>query len=217
MLSKYFLLFIIYSIFGWICEIIFIFLQDRKIVNRGFLIGPYCPIYGCGCILLVTLLQSYINEPIVLFTLSVIICAILEYFTSWSMEKVFKMRWWDYTQNKFNINGRICLETMIPFGLGGVVIVHFVNPFLLKILNMLSKNLLSAIAFLIALIFIIDNLLSFNIIFNLKTITKGLKKDSTAEIKSYVNKAVQKNKYMYKRLLSAFPAVKIIKSLKHKK
>ena len=216
-ISSYFILFIIYSIFGWICEILFIFLQDKKLVNRGFLIGPYCPIYGCGCILLVLLLNRYINEPFALFALSMLICALLEYFTSWIMEKLFRMRWWDYSNNRFNINGRICLETMIPFGIGGVLIVHYINPFLLKMISLISSSNLVIIAFVFAVIFILDNLISFNIILNLKNITKNLKKDSTDEIKTYVRKVIQSNKYMYKRLLTAFPKLEKVRKSKNKK
>ena len=119
MFYTYFLLFIIYSIIGWILEIIFAFINLKKFVNRGFLIGPYCPIYGAGCLLLTILLSKYAEDTIVLFALSIIICSILEYLTSWIMEKIFKLRWWDYSDMKFNINGRICLETMIPFGIIG--------------------------------------------------------------------------------------------------
>ena len=87
---KYFLLFMIYSFVGWCIEIISIFHEDKKLVNRGFLLGPYCPIYGFGGVLLTTLLQKYQNDLITLFVLSVIICALLEYFVSWFLEVVFK-------------------------------------------------------------------------------------------------------------------------------
>ena len=123
----YFLTFIIYSFVGWIMETLFCFFVTKKMVNRGFLIGPICPIYGVGCMLLIFLLNKYINQPIALFALSIIVCSILEYFTSYIMEKLFKVRWWDYSDKKFNINGRICLETMVPFGILGTLIVYFMN------------------------------------------------------------------------------------------
>ena len=112
--SVYFILFIIYAMIGWFIEIINGLIQTKKFVNRGFLIGPYCPIYGVGGILITLLLSKYYDDPIVLFFMGIAVCGILEYLTSYIMEKFFKARWWDYSKRKFNINGRICLETIIP-------------------------------------------------------------------------------------------------------
>ena len=116
----YFLLFISYSILGWLMEVTVKYFQFRRFINRGFLIGPYCPIYGWGAILITLLLKKYIDDPIALFALGMMLCAILEYFASYLLEKTFKARWWDYSNQKFNINGRICLKTMIVFGLLGI-------------------------------------------------------------------------------------------------
>ena len=132
-LSLLFLLFITYSFIGWCMEVGCKLVELKKFINRGFLIGPYCPIYGWGCILIIILLNKYTNDPLVLFIMAIVICSILEYFTSYFMEKLFKARWWDYSRRKFNINGRICLETMIPFGLLGCLIMYFVNPFFVSI------------------------------------------------------------------------------------
>ena len=131
----YFLLYFIYSTIGWILEVGLAFYEHKKFINRGFLIGPYCPIYGVGCLLLTILLSKYINEPGVIFALSIFICATLEYLTSYLMEKIFKLRWWDYSNMKFNINGRICLETLIPFGIIGVLVVKYISPFLINTIN----------------------------------------------------------------------------------
>ena len=129
-LREYFLLFVIYSVIGWIMEVIYTLVIDKKFTNRGFLVGPYCPIYGVGAVLIIILLSGYKERPIGLFVLAIVICSILEYFTSYIMEKLFKARWWDYSNRKFNINGRICLETMVPFGVIACLIVYIVNPFL---------------------------------------------------------------------------------------
>ena len=98
-----FVLFIMYSFLGWLTEVIYVFITDGKIINRGFLIGPYCPIYGVGLILITHLLKDYTDNIIVLFILSACICMILEYLTSYVMEKCFHARWWDYSNSKFNI------------------------------------------------------------------------------------------------------------------
>ncbi|MEG0794759.1 MAG: putative ABC transporter permease [Bacilli bacterium] len=210
MFSTYFILFILYSFLGWCCEVTLSLIENKKFVNRGFLIGPYCPIYGWGCLLFVLFLSDYAEEPFALFALSIIICSILEYFTSWIMEKLFKMRWWDYSDMKFNINGRICLETMIPFGVAGVLVISFINPFVMNIINNIPSNIVMLIAVILAVLFIVDNIMSFNIIFNLKNMTKNLKKDSTEDIKKHIKNAIQNNKYLYNRLIKAFPGLKKI-------
>ena len=127
----YFLLFMIYSVLGWIMEVTCKLIQYKRFINRGFLIGPYCPIYGCGGILITVLLNRYMSDPFVLFVMAILLCGTLEYLTSYFMEKAFKARWWDYSQRKFNINGRICLGTIIPFGILGLFISYVSNPFLL--------------------------------------------------------------------------------------
>ena len=117
----YFLVFIIYSFLGWVMEVFGKFIEKHRFINRGFLIGPVCSIYGFGCIFMYFLLDKYKNNLFILFIAAIFVCSILEYFTSYFMEKIFKTRWWDYTRRKFNINGRICLETMIPFGIDNIV------------------------------------------------------------------------------------------------
>ena len=107
-LSLLVVLFITYSIIGWVIEEIDILILQKKVVNRGFLIGPYCPIYGFGSLFIILFLNKYLDDPIVLFFMTMISCGILEYLTSFIMEKIFKTRWWDYSDEKFNINGRIC-------------------------------------------------------------------------------------------------------------
>ena len=85
-----FLLFMTYSFIGWLMEVICKLIETKKIINRGFLIGPYCPIYGWGCLLITMLLNKYVDDPLVLFVMAIIICSILEYVTSYLMEKLFK-------------------------------------------------------------------------------------------------------------------------------
>lgn len=203
MIKKYFTLFIIYSFIGWLMEVVITLIKERKIVDRGFLIGPYCPIYGTGCLLLITLLNKYKNDPLTLFIMTILVCSILEYTTSYVMEKLFKARWWDYTRFKFNINGRICAETMIPFGILGVLVVYYLNPFLLKIIN--TNTILFTI---MTIIFITDVSVSFGIIKNLKTTINDISKDSTEEITKKVRETLKQRSYFHKRLIKAFPNFK---------
>lgn len=205
----YFLLFIFYSFIGWIIEVINELITEKRYVNRGFLIGPYCPIYGCGVILMILLLNRYLNDPVVLFIMAVVICSILEYFTSYIMEKIFKARWWDYTERKFNINGRICLETMVPFGIGGLIIMYFVNPFITGVLNMIPTVLLKLISIILFVVFLVDNLISFKIIFKFRNITKKEERDNTAEITAKVKEILSKKSKLGKRLIKSFPDLRI--------
>lgn len=88
-------------------EVVCKLIQFRRFINRGFLIGPYCPIYGFGSVLIGLLLSRYAGEPLVVFILAMVVCGTLEYVTSYLMEKLFHARWWDYSDKRFNLNGRI--------------------------------------------------------------------------------------------------------------
>ena len=184
-------------------EVLWALIKEKKIINRGFLIGPYCPIYGVGCLLLTTLLNNYKNNIISLFILSIIICSILEYLTSYIMEKLFKARWWDYNKYKFNINGRICAETMIPFGILGVMVVHYINPFLTKIIN--TNTIIFTI---LSVTFIVDICTSFTIISSLKKTMNTVKKDNTEEITKRVREIIKQKSFLQQRLIKAFPDFK---------
>lgn len=217
MFYTYFLLFIIYSFIGWLLELAFSYIQLKKVVNRGFLIGPYCPIYGAGCLLLIILLSDYADNILVLFALSIIVCSLLEYFTSLIMEKIFNLRWWDYSNMKFNINGRICLETMVPFGVIGVLVVKYFNPWLLSIINLFDSQTITIVVIILMSLFIIDVLVSCNVVFNLKNVTRNVTKDSTEEIKKAIHKFIHNNLFMYDRIIKAFPNMsKIIQDQKEK-
>ena len=131
----YFLLYIIYSFVGYIAEVIYVSIQNEKLtLSRDFFIGPILPIYGAGALIITLFLSSYNDQILVLLILSTVLCTLLEYYTSLILEKVFKLRWWDYKDKKFDLNGRVCLENSLLFGLGGVIIIEFINPLILKIL-----------------------------------------------------------------------------------
>ena len=212
---KLFIIFIIYSVLGWILETLEILIFEKRLLNRGFLIGPYCPIYGIGGLLLVLLLNKYSGDYLAVFVLSLFICASLEYFTSWLLEKIFKMRWWDYSHNKYHLNGRICLKTMIPFGIGGTIVVCYLNPLLVKFLDTIPANAIIIIGAILASLFILDNIISIHLIFNFKKIAKKVHRDDTEDIKKYIAKYIKSDKNLYNRLLNSFP--KLHKVSKKKK
>lgn len=137
--------FVIYSVIGWICEMIFCSVRAKKFVNRGFLNGPYCPIYGAGVMLMIAFLGG-IENPIALFLTGAILTTTLEYITSWTMEKLFHARWWDYSNNFLNINGRICLLGAFIFGSMSVIAVRLIHPVLVTYTSSLSNSVISLIA-----------------------------------------------------------------------
>lgn len=210
-ISIYFLYFIILSILGWIMEVLLQLIQKHKFTNRGFLIGPYCPIYGCGGLLIALSLDGLREHPVALFSMVILISGILEYATSYIMEKIFNARWWDYSQNKFNINGRVCLETIIPFGLLGLALVYIINPFILNNLNRLPNNILNIIAIGLAILFVTDLIVSLKIISNVRKVTKKFDKenpkDNTDEISQKVREFLKNKSKLNKRLIDAFPGL----------
>ena len=199
-----FMLFIMYSMTGWAIEVVNCYIFQRKWINRGFLIGPYCPIYGCGSVLM-TLLIPQTNDYVGTFLKAMAICSILEYITSYLMEKLFKTRWWDYTKNKFNLNGRICMQTMALFGLGGVVIVELASPIFIMELNMIPSVALTILSIVLFILFVTDLIISYNIINSFKKLPITLKKDSTEDITNMVKKTLKEKNYLYKRLIISFP------------
>ena len=206
----YFLLFITYAFFGWLLEVICKLIQEKRFMNRGFLIGPYCPIYGWGALAITILLKKYLDDPIALFFMSVIICSVIEYLTSYILEKKYHARWWDYSNKKYNINGRICLETLIPFGILGMIISYFTNPVFFNWYSSLSDIGLHIISGLLLLIFITDNIVSSRIVSAIKA--EGIKaiKDNTEEITQFVKQKLREKSKLHRRLVNAFPNMKDI-------
>ena len=203
----YFFIFIIYTFLGWVLEVAFIFIKTNRFVNRGFLIGHACPIYGFGALIMMFYLTQYKDEPFTVFIMGAFICSTLEYITSYIMEKIFKARCWDYSDKKFNVNGRICLTYAFLFGLCGVIMICFTNPIIIYLLNLIPENIMVIISSSFLIIFITDVLVSFNIISKFKTTALNIAKDSTEEINKKVIETI-KNKVLQKRIVKAFPSLK---------
>ena len=206
-----------YSILGWIAEVTLAFYMHKKFINRGFLIGPYCPIYGVGVLLIVWLLKKYTDSALALFVLAMFICMVLEYLTSFIMEKLFNTRWWDYSDKRFNINGRICLETAIPFGIGGLIIMYLVNPFFEGILNMIPSKILFILGITLLTIFLIDLGISLKVILHINSVDVSKYKDNTELINKKVKEYLMKHSILTRRLIESFPNAKLrIKRIKDK-
>lgn len=159
------LMFFIFSIIGWILEVALFLSKTHTFINRGVLFGPWLPIYGTGCVLILIIfvhgkLKKFLNEPLVLFLLVMLLCGIIEYSTSFVLESLTGLKYWDYAGHFLNINGRICLEGLIEFGCGGLLCVYWLAPKLNKVFSKCkTKNLLIAFAILVV-IFSIDNVYS---------------------------------------------------------
>ncbi|MDD2203060.1 MAG: putative ABC transporter permease [Bacilli bacterium] len=198
-----FLLFIIYSFLGWFIETSLILIRAKRVVNRGFLMGPYCPIYGFGALILISILPGYIGNLIGLFIVFAVYATVLEYFTSFLMEKLFNARWWDYTYSKFNINGRVCLENSLAFGTLGVVTGYYIHPVVVYLLGLLEPNILIIISIILALIFFIDLCITYKIVSRLRKNIVLINKDMTEDISEHIMRVVQNNHFV-----KAFPLLK---------
>ena len=202
-------LFIIYSFIGWANEVNLGLIQHKKFINRGFLIGPICPIYGCGGVFMTLALTQFKDHPIAVFVLAVVSCSVLEYFTSYIMEKLFNNRWWDYSDMKFNVNGRICLECASAFGLGALLMIYILNPLIIPVIDMIPLNIKELIMLFIVVVLLFDACISFGVIINLKNISNNIRSDSTEIISKKVKEILLTKNIIYQRLRDAFPDMQI--------
>lgn len=141
-IETWFLWLMIYSVIGWVYESTICSIGQRKLINRGFLNGPYCPIYGTGAVL-VLLVLGRIQNPVLLFFAGAVLTCSLEYLTSWLMEKLFHARWWDYSKRKFNIGGRVCLIGAVVFGAFSVVLILVLHPWVKSLTDRLTDTALT--------------------------------------------------------------------------
>ena len=205
----YLTLFIIYSILGWILETAnCTFYKKELVLNRGFLIGPYLPVYGSAAIIMILFLNEYKHDLFTLFAMSMVYTSIVEYIASYVMEKLFKARWWDYSERKFNLEGRICLRNSLLFGICGVLLVKYIHPFVLTVIDMIPNNIFNIISILLITIFLIDLIISFIIVSKLKVNFTNIRTDSTEEIDKLVKEALSKNFNLNKRIFKAFPKLR---------
>jgi uncharacterized membrane protein len=191
-------------------EIIFVFFRTKKWTARGFLIGPWCPIYGFGALFVSILLKKYYSDPVVLFVMSFVGGSILEYFTSYITEKIFHARWWDYSDHKYNVNGRISLTTSLGFGVLGLAITYILNPIIFKFIKFVPHLIFLVLNIILLLAFITDLIISLKIIFNVTTIKFDSNKDVTNEMNEEIKKALKDKSYLSRRLINSFPTLKFL-------
>lgn len=148
------------SVIGWIWEVICTFYRYGIFANRGVLHGPWLPIYGVGFLLMIILKKYVGKKPILLFVSSLTVCGLLEFITSIVLETLYHTRWWCYGNEAFNINGRVCLKSLIFFGVAGSLIVYGIVPVLDHELNKIDAKKKKILATMMMLIFMIDLVVS---------------------------------------------------------
>lgn len=155
-IMKYILLFFFYSFGGWCLESTYCSIGEKKLINRGFLTGPLCPIYGTAAIVMALLVYPFRETPLLVFLLGIVVCDIVEFFTSLIMEKLFAARWWDYTYEFCNLNGRISLKHSLHWGVVSVVFVLLIHPAVENLYNKINSGHIKYILVAILLVFAID-------------------------------------------------------------
>lgn len=231
------ILFVFYCFLGWIWESTYESIIDRKILNRGFLFGPYIPIYGFGGIAIYFGFNKYSTNlfnirSIEIYFIGLLIATILEYVTSFLLEKIFGARWWDYSGYKLNINGRICLIASLFWGVVAVIFVQVLNPKIISVISSISHDLKLVLATMFITTIGIDTFYTIFSIINLKekidsiielqdvkfanTIDKlsSLPNNTKIKVEEHLEKLYDINNFYIKRLLSAFPKVRFLSSKK---
>lgn len=139
---RYLLLyFFIYAIIGWLLETAYAYSTLGHFVKRGFLYGPLCPIYGWGAVILISCLKKYKTKPFILFLYSAIIFSVFEYVAGFALDALFSARWWDYTNDFLNLNGRISIFFSFAWGIIALIFIHFVHPFMEKKVKKILKKI----------------------------------------------------------------------------
>lgn len=138
-LHEILLYFFIYGFLGWCTEVAFAAAKEQRFVNRGFLNGPICPIYGIGVVAVILLLIPYENNLFILYVASTIVVTVLEWLTGFILEKLFHSKWWDYSHMPLNLNGYVCLLFSLIWGVACVIIVKWIHPIIAKGVGILPE------------------------------------------------------------------------------
>ncbi len=204
------LLFFTFSLIGWCIEVTLKYFQYHRFINRGFLTGPWLPIYGSGAVYITVAVNGISNVEKgvgTTFAISFILCGLWEYFISYYLEKKFHARWWDYSQKPMNLNGRVWIGNLILFGLGGVAIVHILNPFILPLFDRLSFRTQEIIAGILSVVFLADFVVSHFVMKLVKRGTESSEADNTEEISKEIRMLLSDKAFFYRRFADAYPDV----------
>ena len=204
------LLFFIYAFAGWCMEVILKYIQYHRFINRGFLTGPLCPIYGCGAVLITVIvgnLTSVESGLVMTFALSFVICGLVEYFTALVLEKIFHARWWDYSQKPMNLHGRVWIGNLLLFGAAGIAVIHILNPLLYRFLGIFSLTVREGVTSVLLVILAADFVISYFVLKLVKIGVDNSEADNTEEISREVRQLLTNRSYFYSRFADAYPEV----------
>ncbi|WP_083273346.1 putative ABC transporter permease [Geosporobacter ferrireducens] len=203
------LFFAIYSFLGWLMETIFASINERKLINRGFLTGFFCPIYGFGAILIVqsskwvtVVFEDYSTSLFISILFSILLVTALEYITGLALEKVFNCKWWDYSNNAMNLKGYICLQYSLLWGILAFFLVQVAHPALSELVFSVPVSTKGYIATLIILYFLTDTAKSVLDALDLREVIINY---SNLPVNKYYEKIIK-----YKRFFLAFPRLLIL-------
>ncbi|MDD2409380.1 MAG: putative ABC transporter permease [Bacilli bacterium] len=159
-LTQWVIFFFIYCFFGWLWETSYVSLRKKKWVNRGFLNGPLIPIYGFGAIIVLLLTLTFKNNLVLIFSLGMIGATIIEYITGYALIKLFNKRYWNYSNQRLNINGHICLYTSLAWGFFSILLVKMIHPNIKHVVLNFPNYVIDIICIFLIIIFIYDSIKS---------------------------------------------------------
>lgn len=191
----------VYAFIGWIMETLYVSIPAGHFVERGFLRGPIIPIYAFGAYIVLYLLMPFGTHPLYIFVFGVIATSTLEYLTSFILEKLFNMKWWDYSKKKFNINGRICLKNSILFGLLSLALVLWIHPLIQQWTLKIPETLRTILCLIFLSIALLDFAFTLASMLNLRQKFKQLQIDIEMRTRMELKKGEA-------RLLRIFPNLK---------
>lgn len=208
--------FIIYSFLGWVMESVVRSICERKLINTGFLKGPFCPIYGIGASIMLLFLESYENKPLLLFCIAIVLLTAWEYVVGVLLEKLFHTKYWDYSDHKFNFQGRICLTNSICWGILGVLFVKYIHPFIQEVIANIDVNLLNYVITILFVIFLADTVTSIIHVKNMKATLEKIE-DINKEIKEKLKEIRKLKKEKEDKAITTENIQQIVENLKKKR
>ena len=210
---EFIIMLFLFSILGWDMEVTLKFIQYHRFINRGFLIGPYCPIYGFGVVGVTILVGGLLGRAGTYpetFMAGFVICGFLEYMTSLYMEKMFHARWWDYSNKPMNLHGRIWIGNLILFGLASVIIVKLIDPHYFNYIETINPLIISVLAWIIIVLMVSDYTLSHILMNIVKKEIDNSTGDNTEEISRQIHELLRNRNALHRRILQAYPDFKVL-------
>lgn len=215
-------IFVIYAFFGWCIEVIVATIQNRRFINRGFLNGPFCPIYGFAVLAVILLLLPVSDNLLIFFISSMILVSVIEFFTGFILEKSFEQKWWDYNDRPLNLYGYVCLQTSVIWGVACVVVIYAIQPFIGNFITSLSGGFGVALIAFVILLLIVDTAVTISSLLKIKrrnqllndignrieslsvTLGKGISDDVIVAMKIADNKSqeIENLRRVYSNILS---------------